>query len=81
MSRSTWSSTRGSMADSSSRNFSFFGFSAMSLGVARAFFGSFRVIRPAFCNSSRARPLLLPSLGMATVAPSFSSLRLLTFFE
>ncbi|MCY1466660.1 hypothetical protein D9M71_850360 [compost metagenome] len=53
----------------------------MSLGVARAFFGSFSVSTPAFCSRIRARPLLLPSLGMAMVAPSGSSLSDLYLLE
>ncbi|MCY1181246.1 hypothetical protein D9M73_217400 [compost metagenome] len=53
----------------------------MSLGVARALLGSFSLMRPAFCRRISARPLLLPSLGRATVAPSGSSLSDLYFFE
>ncbi|MOA57842.1 hypothetical protein D3C78_1821030 [compost metagenome] len=81
MSRSTWSSTRGSMADSSSLNLKLCGFLAMSFGVAKAFFGSFNSIRPAFCSRSRARPLLLPSFGSAMVAPFGRSVSFLYFFE
>ncbi|MNN70218.1 hypothetical protein D3C81_1860560 [compost metagenome] len=53
----------------------------MSFGVARAFFGSLSFSKPDFCSRSRARPLLLPSLGMAMVAPSGRSLRDLYLLE
>ena len=41
---------------------------------------SFNVIKPACCNNNKARPPLVGSLGIATVAPfgtSFKSLYLL----
>ncbi|CFO07920.1 Uncharacterised protein [Bordetella pertussis] len=69
------------MAASSSRNFSFLGFSAMSIGVATMLDGSFSLSSPCFCSSSKARPLLEGSFGMAMVAPSLSSAKLLIFFE
>ncbi|MNR40824.1 hypothetical protein D3C85_1591510 [compost metagenome] len=69
------------MADSSSLNLKLCGFLAMSFGVARAFFGSFSSIRPAFCSRINARPLLLPSFGIAMVAPSGSSARVLYLLE
>ncbi|MNT54921.1 hypothetical protein D3C72_1921170 [compost metagenome] len=79
--RSTSSSARGSIAASSSRNFSFLGFSTTSAAVARMLDGSFSLITPCFCNSTNARPPLDGSFGMATVAPSLSSARLLIFLE
>src|SRR3989338_8760663 len=46
-----------------------FGFSMMSFGVARIPASGLRVMRPAFCSSSRARPPLVASLGITTLAP------------
>ncbi len=59
----------------------FFGFSAMSFGVAVMPAPSFSVITPALASSSRARPPLVASLGMTTVAPLASSSSDLTLLE
>ncbi|MNI74429.1 hypothetical protein D3C73_1305120 [compost metagenome] len=61
------------MAESSSRNFSFFGLDTMSRCVASALVGSFSSITPALCSRISARLLLLGSLGITTSAPSRSS--------
>ncbi|MNY44169.1 hypothetical protein D3C86_1791740 [compost metagenome] len=79
--RSTCLSTRGRVAASSSRTLMCLGFSAMSFGVAVMPAPSLRVITPALASSSRARPPLVASLGMATLAPSGSSSRLFSLLE
>ncbi|MNC59691.1 hypothetical protein D3C75_1095190 [compost metagenome] len=70
---STSPNTRGSIAASCSVIFRFFLFSAMSFTVPLMPTPSFSLIRPAFSSRAKARPPLEGSLGMATLAPSFSS--------
>ncbi|MCY1441040.1 hypothetical protein D9M71_573410 [compost metagenome] len=79
--RSTWVSTRGRVAASSSRTLMFFGFSTMSFGVAVMLLSSLSLITPALASSSRARPPLVASLGMTTVAPAGRSSSFLILLE
>ncbi|MNJ71543.1 hypothetical protein D3C77_680960 [compost metagenome] len=79
--RSTWVSTRGMVAASSSRTLMCLGLSAMSFGVAVMPAPSFSVITPALASSSSARPPLVASLGITTLAPSGSSSSDLSLLE
>ncbi|MNG39066.1 hypothetical protein D3C84_1269850 [compost metagenome] len=69
------------VAASSSRNFRFCGFSVMSLTVDRMLFESCSLIISALANSSSARPPLVASLGITTVAVLGSSFRDLYLLE
>ncbi|MNC75987.1 hypothetical protein D3C75_1276200 [compost metagenome] len=69
------------VAASSSRNFRFFLFSVMSLTVERMLLLSLSLITPALSSSSKARPPLVASLGMTTVAVDGSSPRVLNLLE
>lgn len=81
---STSGSARGSCAESSSTILIFFGFSAMSSGVAFTPFAptpGFSLITPYFCNSSSARLPFDGSFWIPTFAPTGKSLSDLIFFE
>ncbi|MNL45974.1 hypothetical protein D3C87_1686560 [compost metagenome] len=69
------------VAASSSRNFRFFGFSVMSLTVDRMLFASFNWITPALASSNSARPPLVASFGITTVAVLGSSSSVLYLLE
>ncbi|MOA41798.1 hypothetical protein D3C78_1637970 [compost metagenome] len=69
------------VAASSSRNFRPLAFSVMSLTVDRMLFESFSLIRPALSSSSSARPPLVASFGMTTVAPPGRSASALNLLE
>ncbi|MNP81205.1 hypothetical protein D3C76_1795070 [compost metagenome] len=69
------------MAASSSLNFRCFGLLVMSAAVAIMLPGSLSVISPCLAISSSARPELVGSLGIATMAPSCNSATDLTLLE
>ncbi|MNN51179.1 hypothetical protein D3C81_1658030 [compost metagenome] len=69
------------VAASSSRIFRSLVFSVMSLTVDRMLFESFNLIRPALAISNSARPPLVASFGMTTLAPPGSSARVLYLLE
>ncbi|MNJ73256.1 hypothetical protein D3C77_700260 [compost metagenome] len=69
------------VAASSSRNLRFLLFSVMSLTVDRMLVLSLSLITPDLSSSSRARPPLVASLGMTTVAVDGSSSSFLYLLE
>ncbi|MNT66188.1 hypothetical protein D3C72_2042330 [compost metagenome] len=78
---STWGRMRGMVAASTSWNFRPLGLVAISRTVCSGLAGSRRVIRPAPCSSSSARPVLDASFGRMICAPFGIAASVVCFLE